>query len=104
MPTEPRLEPLFGILPFTPKTTCLQIHPHGPIPRGSKVVCMGCHRTGIEGNRVFRRDAMDRNGSRTWPIRGEIKLEPAADPQDKPKRRKRRAAARTDRHVEVVEA
>lgn len=38
--------PLFGCKPFTPSTTCADVHPGGLIPRGSMCVCMVCHQDG----------------------------------------------------------
>lgn len=44
----PRLEPVFGCKPYTPQTTCADIHPGGKIPRGSNCCCMAvdCHKSG----------------------------------------------------------
>lgn len=44
----PQLEPLFPVGFFTPKSKC----PHkGPIPSGSHMVCMVCHKSGMDGVR-----------------------------------------------------
>ena len=40
------LEPIFGNQPFTPQTTCKDIHPGGPIPKGSACCCMACNKSG----------------------------------------------------------
>jgi hypothetical protein len=45
----PRFTPLFGCRPFTPQTTCEDVHPGGSIPTGSRCVCMVCHQTGHPG-------------------------------------------------------
>ncbi len=68
VPIEPFLTPTYGCRAWTPQSTCQQVHPHGPIPRGAHVYCEACSITGIEGHPVFHRDAIDRNGDRQWPI------------------------------------
>ena len=42
----PRLVPLFPVVPFTPGSACSH---HGPIPWGSVLCCMVCHRSGLDG-------------------------------------------------------
>lgn len=45
-PRPPELVPLFGCQPFTPQTTCGEIHPRGPIPPSARDICMVCHKGG----------------------------------------------------------
>ncbi len=68
LPIEPILVPTYGCRPWTAQSSCKDVHPHGPIPRGSKVYPECCGITGIEGHPVFHRDAIDRNGDRQWPL------------------------------------
>lgn len=43
----PDLTPLFGPqLGWSPDRPCHEIH--GPIPSGSKLICMRCHKCGVE--------------------------------------------------------
>jgi hypothetical protein len=45
----PDLVPVFGVKTFDATTTCKDIHPHGPIPSGSRCICMGpCHKSGVD--------------------------------------------------------
>lgn len=45
----PELIPVFGVKAFSAASTCGDIHPGGPIPSGSRCVCMGpCHRSGVD--------------------------------------------------------
>lgn len=44
----PELVPIFGVRTFDAQTTCKDIHPHGPIPSGSRCCCMACHSSGVE--------------------------------------------------------
>ena len=43
---DPRLVPLFPVVPFTPGSACSH---HGPILWGSVLCCMVCHRSGLDG-------------------------------------------------------
>ncbi len=67
-PIEPQLVPTYGCKAWTRQSSCKDVHPNGPIPRGSKVYPECCGITGIEGHPIFHRDAIDRNGDRQWPI------------------------------------
>lgn len=66
-PTEPNLIPVFGAKVWDATRTCADIHPYGPIPKGSKHKCEFCSMTGIEGHPCLKADALDRKGSRKWP-------------------------------------
>lgn len=47
------LEPLFPVGFFTPYSKC----PHeGPLPEGSRMVCMVCHKSGKDGSKALPRD------------------------------------------------
>ena len=35
---------------------CDDVHPHGPMPKGTICCCAHCHETGIEGHPAFHRD------------------------------------------------
>jgi hypothetical protein len=59
--SSPRLELIFGRQPFGANTACGSIH-HGPIPRGSRCVCMVCHRSGLDGLPVVDQDKHDGDG------------------------------------------
>jgi len=86
-PKDPKVELTFGCRPFTPLTTCQDIHPGGPIPKGHHVCCAANHCTGVEGHPSLKRDR------RTDP-----KPEPPtvytapADPKAKLTRKQKRAA------------
>ncbi len=62
-PDEPPLVPLFPIVALTPDAPCPH---HGPLPRGTVLVCMICHRSGLDNRPALRRD-------------------PATDPKPEPK-------------------
>lgn len=48
-PPPPELVPAFGPqVGWSPDRDCRSIHPNGPIPPGSKLVCMACHTSGLE--------------------------------------------------------
>jgi hypothetical protein len=51
-PPPPNLVPIYGCKPFVPGTTCDDVHPAGPIPRGSACCCAVCHRSGVDGRRL----------------------------------------------------
>lgn len=44
-----RVTMCYGPKPFTPSTSCDDIHPYGPIPRGSSCCCASCHQFGQDG-------------------------------------------------------
>ena len=51
----PKLEPLFPVGAFTPLSVC----PHRRrLPRGSRLVCMVCHKSGVDGHPALQRDPM----------------------------------------------
>lgn len=71
---EPELWPAFGPLPgFTPDRPCQAIHPT-PIPKGSLLCCMACHRSGVDGHRALKR-------SKATDPKPETKAGPAPKPQ-----------------------
>lgn len=70
VPPEPVLTPMYGVRSFIPTTTCDQIHPFGPIPKGSSMYCEVCSDTGKRDHPVFRKTARDRNGDVEWPKHG----------------------------------
>lgn len=47
----PRLQPLFGVKPFTPVQECPH---HGPIRQGSVFCCMHCHQSGYDAHHALR--------------------------------------------------
>lgn len=47
------LVPLFPIGGFSPGSTCPH---HGPLPEGSALTCMVCHRSGMDQHPAYRRD------------------------------------------------
>lgn len=47
----PRLQPLFGVKPFTPVQECPH---HGPIRQGSVFCCMHCHQSGYDLHHALR--------------------------------------------------
>jgi hypothetical protein len=63
----PRLTLLFGAS-CKAKPTCQDIHPGGPIPRGSHCCCSDCHKTGIEDHPVFKIGPNDEPPPPTTPI------------------------------------
>lgn len=52
---EPHLEPMYGCKPFTPATTCRDIH-HRPIRFGSHMYCEACGKSGCDHWRALKRD------------------------------------------------
>jgi hypothetical protein len=49
------IAPIFGPQPgFSPLTPCSNIH-HGRIPKGDKVYCPVCHKSGVDGHPALRR-------------------------------------------------
>jgi len=44
----PRAVPMYGTRTYTPQTTCIDIHPGGPIPAGSKMYCEACASWGCD--------------------------------------------------------
>lgn len=85
VPRLPRLVPCYGssCKPMA-LLTCADVHPNGPIPKGSRCVCMAKHCTGIEGHPALQRDPV------TDP-KPEPKLR--AKPKAKPTRREKRNRA-----------
>lgn len=61
-----KLEPTFGIRSWTPGSTCGDVHPHGPMPKGSRCCCMAKHCTGIEGHPLLKETATDRLRRERW--------------------------------------
>ena len=59
------LEPIFGNQPFTPQTTCKDIHPGGRIPKGSACCCMACHKSGKDHLRL-KGDAIGSKLNEDW--------------------------------------
>jgi hypothetical protein len=43
-----KLEPIFGPKAWSTKSSCLDVHPRGSMPTGTKCCCMSCHRSGRE--------------------------------------------------------
>lgn len=66
IPEEPKLTPTYGCRAWSRESSCEHVHPHGPIPSGSRVYPECCSKTGIENHPIFHRDALDRNGDRQW--------------------------------------
>ena len=56
VPRPPRLDLIFGASckPLA-LLTCDDVHPHGPIPKGSICCCGTCHGTGIDGHPGLKR-------------------------------------------------
>ena len=81
------LEPLFPVGVFTPYSKC----PHeGPIPEGSKLVCMVCHKSGKDGTPALPRD-VKRLPDDPRPTEPEQPESPKpAEPEQQPKTRKER--------------
>ena len=55
-PRQPRLEPLFPVDSYTPRSACPH---HGPIMPGSVFVCMICHSSGADAHPAMRRHTSD---------------------------------------------
>jgi len=53
-PRPPTLVPLFPVVAFEPGAPCPH---HGPIRRGSDLVCMSCHVSGHDGHPALQRTA-----------------------------------------------
>lgn len=66
VPREPRLIPLFPILPFVPGSICPH---HGPIREGSVFCCMVCSQSGKDHHPALQRDP---------------RTDPKPDPKPKP--------------------
>jgi hypothetical protein len=49
----PRLTPLFPIAAYVPTSGCAH---KGPMPRGTLLCCMICHRSGVDGHPALQRD------------------------------------------------
>ena len=89
----PKLELIFGPKPFTPLTTCDDIHPRGPIPKGSACCCASCSKSGKDHLKL----AGEPIGSRLDP---DYKYEPPPQPTKyeppakgaEPTRKQKRAA------------
>lgn len=79
--TGPTLHPLSPITALTPLSECPH---HGPIRRGSHLVCMVCHQSGLDHLALFRRHPSD-----TKPD-----PKPAAKPAPKRTRKERRKTAK----------
>jgi len=47
------LVPLFPVNGFTPESPCPH---HGPLPEGSALCCMACHKSGMDDHPAIRRD------------------------------------------------
>jgi hypothetical protein len=79
VPRPPRLVPYFGpsCKPMA-LLTCADVHPRGPMPKGSSGICMAKHCTGIEGHPALYRD-------------------PATDPKPDPKPSAAKAKAKPTR-------
>src|SRR6185437_2440 len=60
------LEPIFGQRAWTPRSTCENVHPRGPMPKGTNCCCMACHRTGRERHPLLAIDAEDRLKIQKW--------------------------------------
>lgn len=89
-PDEPPLVPLFPVADFTPHAACPH---HGPLPRGTVLCCMVCHKSGVDFRPALKRDTAS-----------EPKPEPKPEPV-KPKkltRKERRSLQR--RYSDVPEA
>lgn len=50
----PYLLVIYGAKPWTSKSSCKDVHPHGPIRHGDKCCCGSCHRSGIDHRFVGR--------------------------------------------------
>jgi hypothetical protein len=46
--TDPNVTPTYGVRSYTPATTCDDIHPHGPLPRGTHIYCEAGSHCGLE--------------------------------------------------------
>jgi hypothetical protein len=74
-PAEPGVVPIYGCAPFTPQTTCRQVHQATPLggaadDQDARCYCEVCARTAaLELHPALKKDAVDRNGSRKWPGR-----------------------------------
>lgn len=59
----PVLEPLFPVGPFTPESAC----PHRrPIPLGSRLCCMVCDQSGLDGHPHLKKTAVDEAALKAW--------------------------------------
>jgi hypothetical protein len=52
----PKYRPAFGCKAWANTSTCADVHPNGPIPKGSLLCCMACHKGGKEGHPGLKRD------------------------------------------------
>lgn len=92
-----RLEPIFGSLPWARVTTCLDIHPRGAIPHGSKCCCMACHKSGKDQHPVMTITEKDRLELKRFEADDEYAAEAAptvyhAEPKSKKETRRERRA------------
>lgn len=60
------LEPIFGPKAWGADSTCRDVHPNGPIPKGHRSCCMANHCTGIEGHPALRETASGRLRLQNW--------------------------------------
>lgn len=60
------LIPTFGIRAWSAQSTCADVHPHGPMPSGTNLCCMACHKSGREKHRSLRRTATDQLKIDRW--------------------------------------
>ena len=80
LPGEPYLEPLFVAREWTPHVVCH--HDSIPLPEGSRLCCMVCHRSGRDGSRklTITREDLDVCESKTfddqWGCSNPTVLEP----------------------------
>lgn len=65
---EPRLLVIYGLKAWTSRSSCADVHPHGPIPRGSQCCCAACHKSGRDHLFVGRRhEPKDRTNQKYSP-------------------------------------
>lgn len=77
VPRLPRLTMDYGssCKPLT-LLTCEDVHPRGPMPRGTTCCCAACHKTGIEGHPGLRRNPATDPRPDPKPAAAKSKTEP----------------------------
>src|SRR5580693_10000219 len=79
------LEPIFGDEPWSPKSSCADVHPHGKLPDGSKCCCMAGHESGVEWDRRLILTASNLEEIAAWkPEKGRDQWSEPEPPSDKP--------------------
>lgn len=66
-----KLEPIFGPKTWGADSTCRDVHPHGPMPEGSRCCCMACHKSGVEWHRALKITPQDEERLKNYVPRDE---------------------------------